>query len=161
MRLQWGILGFDPFVGKIPWQRAWQPTLVFLPRESPWTEEPGWLQHLGSQRVRHNWVTKHSTASSFHLMPLPLGLWNPHSPERKEIPPSSQNACNWGSVAISKLTRGLALLNSSLHSTQGGWDEGWWSVKFVPVQILAPPPAQSLVFLNFCFFSGLWICPPC
>ena len=23
-------LGFDPWVGKIPWRRAWQPTPVFL-----------------------------------------------------------------------------------------------------------------------------------
>ena len=23
--------GFDPWVGKIPWWRAWQPTAVFLP----------------------------------------------------------------------------------------------------------------------------------
>ena len=28
----------------------------------PWTEEPGGLQSMGSQRVRHDWVTKHSTA---------------------------------------------------------------------------------------------------
>ena len=27
----------------------------------PQTEEPGGLQSLGSQRVRHNWVTKHAT----------------------------------------------------------------------------------------------------
>ena len=27
----------------------------------PWTEEPGGLQSMGSQRVRHDWVTKHST----------------------------------------------------------------------------------------------------
>ena len=33
----WGS-GFDPWVGKIPWRRAWQPTPVFLPGESPWTE---------------------------------------------------------------------------------------------------------------------------
>ena len=33
---------------------AWQPTPVFLPGESPWTEEPGGLQSMGSQRVRHN-----------------------------------------------------------------------------------------------------------
>ena len=26
--------GFDPWVGKIPWRRAWQPTLLFLPGES-------------------------------------------------------------------------------------------------------------------------------
>ena len=25
---------FDPWVGKISWGRAWQPTLVFLPGES-------------------------------------------------------------------------------------------------------------------------------
>ena len=25
--------GFDPWVGKIPWRRAWQPTLGFLPGE--------------------------------------------------------------------------------------------------------------------------------
>ena len=27
--------GFDSWVGKIPWSRAWQPTLVILPGESP------------------------------------------------------------------------------------------------------------------------------
>ena len=26
--------GFDPWVGKIPWRRAWQPTPEFLPGES-------------------------------------------------------------------------------------------------------------------------------
>ena len=52
--------GFDPWVGKNPWRRAWQPTPVFLPGESPWTEEPGELQSMGSQRVRHNWATKHA-----------------------------------------------------------------------------------------------------
>ena len=25
---------FDPWTRKIPWRRAWQPTLVVLPRES-------------------------------------------------------------------------------------------------------------------------------
>ena len=29
-------------------------TPVFLPGESPWTEESGGLQSMGSQRVRHN-----------------------------------------------------------------------------------------------------------
>ena len=27
-------LGFDPWVGKIPWRRKWQPTPVFLPGKS-------------------------------------------------------------------------------------------------------------------------------
>ena len=48
---------FNPWVGKIPWRRAWQPTPVFMPGESPWTGEPGSLQSTGpySERVRHNW----------------------------------------------------------------------------------------------------------
>ena len=29
--------GFNPWVGKIPWRRVWQPTPVLLPGESPWT----------------------------------------------------------------------------------------------------------------------------
>ena len=28
--------GLDPWVGKIPWRRAWQPTPAFLPEESSW-----------------------------------------------------------------------------------------------------------------------------
>ena len=40
------------------WRREWQPTpVVFFPGEFPWTEEPGGLQSVGSQRVRHNSVT--------------------------------------------------------------------------------------------------------
>ena len=41
--------GFDPWVGKIPWRRKW---------EIPWTEEPGGLQSMGSQRVGHDLATK-------------------------------------------------------------------------------------------------------
>ena len=29
-----GDLGFNPWVGKIPWRKTWQSTPVFLPRES-------------------------------------------------------------------------------------------------------------------------------
>ena len=52
--LQCRRLRFDPWVRKIPWKRAWQPTPVFLPGESPWAEEPGGLQSMGSQRVGHD-----------------------------------------------------------------------------------------------------------
>ena len=31
----------------------------------PWTEETGGLQSMGSQRVRHDWVTKHSTEHDY------------------------------------------------------------------------------------------------
>ena len=46
--------GSVPGLRKMPWGRAWQPTPIFLPGESPWTEEPGGLQSMTSQRVRHD-----------------------------------------------------------------------------------------------------------
>ena len=105
--------GFHPWVGKIPWRRARQPSPVLLPREShgqrslvgyspqghresdltevtehthkiiyasllqemathssilawkiPWTEKPGRLQPMESQRGGHDWAT------SLHFTPL-------------------------------------------------------------------------------------------
>ena len=38
--------GFDPWVRKLSWRRAWQPTPVFSPGESSWTEDPGELQFI-------------------------------------------------------------------------------------------------------------------
>ena len=49
--------------GEYPWRRAWQPTPVFLPGESPWTEGPGGLQSIGSHRVgqdRSDLACKHA-----------------------------------------------------------------------------------------------------
>ena len=54
IHLPCGTRGFDPWVGKIFWRRALQPTPVVLSAESPLTEEPGGLQSMGSQRVRHD-----------------------------------------------------------------------------------------------------------
>ena len=48
--------GYDPWIGKIPARRKWQPTPVFLPGKIPWTEEPSELQSRGSQRVGHDWA---------------------------------------------------------------------------------------------------------
>ena len=55
IRLQCGRPGFDPWVGKIPWRRVWQPTPVLLLGEFPWTKELGRLWLIGWQRVRHQW----------------------------------------------------------------------------------------------------------
>ena len=48
---------FDPWVGKIPWRRKWQPTPVFLPKNLMIEELDG-PQSMGSQRAGHNLVTK-------------------------------------------------------------------------------------------------------
>ena len=54
--------GFDPWVRKIPWRRAWQPTPVFLPGKCKWAEVPGGLQSMGLQRARHDLATKHAVS---------------------------------------------------------------------------------------------------
>ena len=48
-----GDLGPIPGLGRSPGKGHGNP-LQFLPRESPWTEEPGRLQSMGLQRVRHD-----------------------------------------------------------------------------------------------------------
>ena len=61
---------FNLWVRKIPWRRAWQPTLVFylekkmaihssiLAWEIPFTEESCRLLSTGLQKVRHNLATE-------------------------------------------------------------------------------------------------------
>ena len=61
-------LQFSSWVGKIPWWRAWQPTPVFLLFRIPWTEEPGGLLSLGSQRVRHDWNDLAHSSSIFNIL---------------------------------------------------------------------------------------------
>ena len=46
--------GFDLWVGKTPWRRKWQPTLVFLPGKPHGLEEPNELQSMESGRLRHD-----------------------------------------------------------------------------------------------------------
>ena len=56
MQETYGRIGFHPWVGKIPWRRARQPTPVFLPEKYHGQEEPGGLQSMGLQRVTHDWA---------------------------------------------------------------------------------------------------------
>ena len=48
-------LGFHPWVRKIPWRRAWQPTPVFLPGESLGQRSLVGCSPLESQRVEQGW----------------------------------------------------------------------------------------------------------
>ena len=49
-----GDLGLIPGLGRSPEGGHGKPTPVFLPGESPWREEPGGLQFMGSQRTGHD-----------------------------------------------------------------------------------------------------------
>ena len=57
------------------WSQGWEEPLEkrmanhssILAWRIPWTEEPGGLQSMGSQRVGHNWVTNTHTHTRTHI----------------------------------------------------------------------------------------------
>ena len=72
--------GFDPWVGKIPWRRKWQPTPVFLPGKSHGQRNLVCCSPWECKRVGHDLVTKHQLEVDKEV-------------ERKEKSGPSQSAC--------------------------------------------------------------------
>ena len=77
--LPWGLSGkesacqckrceFDPWIGKIPWRRKWQPTPVFLPGKSHGQRSlvAGGLQSMGSKRVGRSLAIKQQQYCLIH-----------------------------------------------------------------------------------------------
>ena len=65
------------------WALGWEDTLVeemathsnFLDGKIPWTEEPGGLQSMGSQRVRHDWATEQQKQIHFTNKIWDFKMW--------------------------------------------------------------------------------------
>ena len=74
--------GFDSWVRKMPWRRAWQPTPVFLPGESCGQRSLVDFSSLwGLKRVGHISVTKQTASFSPFLLPsLPPSSPHPLHP---------------------------------------------------------------------------------
>ena len=53
---------FDPWAGKIPWRRAWQPPPVFLSGESPW--RVAWWDTI--HRVSKSWTQLKRLSTDAH-----------------------------------------------------------------------------------------------
>ena len=51
---------FNPWVGKIPWRRKWQLTLVFLPGKFHGQRSMAGYSPWGPKRARHYWVTEYT-----------------------------------------------------------------------------------------------------
>ena len=64
--------GFDPWVGKIPWRRKWQPTPAFLPGKSHGQRSLVSYSPWGRKRVGHNLPIKQKFTTSYHLLVGPL-----------------------------------------------------------------------------------------
>ena len=59
-------------------RRTWQPTPVFLPGESPWTEKPDKLQSIALQsRTQLKWLSTHTWQNPYDLWSLKCLLSEP------------------------------------------------------------------------------------
>ena len=91
-----------------PLEQCMQPTPVFFPGESPWTEEPGGLQPMGLHRVRYYQEIKHSTAHERITMLDFLCLAQPSlNKKQSQVPlfPSFHKLHCWGHVSIRSAAR--------------------------------------------------------
>ena len=108
----------NPWIGKISWRRAWQPTPVFLPGESPWTEEPGGLQSMGLHRVGHNWndlaCRMHEQTESLYICLLTAVALGSSWGQLLRSPVS---------LLLQGLTKMIELPSQAKHS--GVWDWQW------------------------------------
>ena len=67
---------FNPWVGKIPYRRQWQPTPVFLPGEFH-GQRAWWATVHGVAKSRHDWVTNTSLHFRTVYGATPLSAWKP------------------------------------------------------------------------------------
>ena len=84
---------FDPWVRKIPWRRAWQPTPVFLPGEFHELR----LQSIASHRVRQdgsNWAHTHTCRFSSVAQSCLTLRFHERQHARLPCPSSSPGVCS-------------------------------------------------------------------
>ena len=67
---------WETWVQPLGWENLLEKKMTthsnILAWKIPWTEEPGRLQSMGSQRVRHDWTTSPSPFLIFHCVYVPL-----------------------------------------------------------------------------------------
>ena len=75
--------GFDPWVGKIPWRRTWQPTPIFLPREFHGQRSLAGYCPQGckmSDMAKANWHSTHTYICILNHLAVHLGLAQNYKP---------------------------------------------------------------------------------
>ena len=139
--------GFDPWVGKIPWRRVWQPIPVFFTRESHGRRNLVGYRPKCRKKVRYDWSDLASTVenkaqfsdnsvSPINEVEIFLVLWNLHLHLTwdKECP--RKNSFQW--------SRGL---NSSITSSE-------WKLLSHVWLFATPWTIQSMEFSRPEYWSG-------
>ena len=147
------VSGFDPWVGKIPWRRVWEPTPVFLPGESHGQRSlAGRCQSRIPEScprvpiVHWHWVPRvRLVPSGWHARPSLSPLSSPSTvPQLQphQQPLHCPQSCRWPLLALC-LPEGCSLLRMSLlqallwalasQVAQSSPPAGWpWGRSLVP-----------------------------
>ena len=72
--------GFEPWVGKIPWRRKWQPLQYSCHGKSRGQKSLVGYSPRGRQRVGQNWATKQQQTATVNAS-FPVPLLNPDIPQ--------------------------------------------------------------------------------
>ena len=103
------------------WRRQWHPTPVLLPGKIPWTEEPGRLQSMGSQRVGHDWAT------SFHFSLSCIGEGNGNPLQCSCLENPRDGGAWWAAVyGVAQSQTRLKQLSSSMMKSTSFFDVSSW-----------------------------------
>ena len=112
--------GFDPWVGRIPWRRKWQPSLVFLPGES----------HQERSLVGYSpWYSRvEQDCATFTFTPLTEDAFSLPSPGQASGIPERVSLLCWGSHLqkrkLTQETERLALTSALRRLPQPGQSGG-------------------------------------
>ena len=106
--MQWGRPGFDLWDGKIPWRKKWQPTPVFLPKEShgqrslvgysPWGNKE--LDTTEQRTLTGVWYILSSVAQSCLTLCDPMDCGTPGLPVHHQLLQLTKTHVHWVSDAI-------------------------------------------------------------
>ena len=58
--------GFDPWVGKIPWRRAWQSSPIFLSGESHWQRSLAGYSPLSCKELQRDLASMHTSFAEWN-----------------------------------------------------------------------------------------------
>ena len=134
---------FDPWVGKIPWRSAWQPTPVILVWWIPWTEEP--LVH-GVARVGQDLATKPPPYIFIYIYYFPsIFLRNHYS-----FPVSMVLRC-FCQKSSGQLSKSVSTCGSSVLTLGASWL--YYSFFSVCSNVVPFNMYFDLLWINWIFFS--------
>ena len=108
--------GFNPWVRKIPWRRAWQPILVFFPGESHGQRSLAGYSPWGRKELDTTEATQHASTHTKRGMGSPGGSAIKNPPATQEM---------WFTHWVGKILVLPLEKKTATHSSILDWEIPW------------------------------------